>query len=199
MSTASTPEEMLDAASKAQLVSGNSRVLLNRGISYELRGVDLSVVDFDSVRFKNNRFVNCSASEVTFTDCTFDNCRFAAEGTGRGSLRNAKFLNCSLTDTSFGAARLDLGEIEFIHTRLRDCTFRLGKLAGARFERCYLDYVILRSADLQGASFAGSVLRKVCFEKSDLSSVDFDGVSFQQGDFWGPLDIPGFPELAAKG
>ena len=199
MSSASTAQEMLAAASKAQLVTDDGRILLHRGISSELSGVDLSLVDFQGVSFKNIRFVNCPSSGVTFTDCTFDRCWFAAEGTGRGSLRNAKLVNCAFVDTSFGAARLDLAGIEFIHTRFRDCEFRFGKLAGARFERCYLDYVFLRSANLEGASFAGSVLKKVCFEKSNLSSVDFEGVSFQQGNFWGPLDVPGFPELAEQG
>ena len=191
MAKASTAEEMLAAAAIAGLVNDKGRVTLDRPISSKLCAVDLSLVDFHRTTFENIRFINCPAAGVTFNECRFDSCFFAAEGTGLASLRGSTFLNCSLTNTNFGAARLDLREVKFVHTNLRDCTFRFGKLAGGRFERCYLDYVMLRAADLENASFSGSTLKKVCFELSDLSTVNFEGVTFLQADFWGPLDLPG--------
>ena len=192
MSTASTADKMRAAAEVAGLLSEDGRVHLQRPIRNVLRNVDLSIVDFYGATFSGTRFINCPAPGATFTDCKFDACFFAAEGTGLASLRGAKFINCSLTGTDFGAARLDLREIEFEHTLLRNCTFRFGRLAQARFHSCYLDYVMLRAADLDGVSFAGSILKKVCFERTDLSAVSFENVTFQQADFWGRLNIPDF-------
>ena len=60
MSKASTAEDMLAAATKAGVVTDEGRILLHRGISSELRGVDqesdLSTVDFDGVAFQRADF-----------------------------------------------------------------------------------------------------------------------------------------------
>lgn len=130
-----------------------------------------------------------SGPGASFAGCKMKNVRF--EASSRSSLARADFSLCTISDSYFGPATLDLSGASFRGSVLSRVQFMLGRLRGADFSSSRLVDVRLGSADLREAAFHQARLERVMLEKADLTGADFSAAELVEMEQWGEPNFEG--------
>jgi fluoroquinolone resistance protein len=149
-------------------------------------GDDLSGRDWSRVAFADVDMTETSSTSGTrFTECTFRGVRFNVS-----THAGAAFDNCSFTDCNFFGATLT--DCKLLGSRFNRCSFErltvkggdwsFVGLAGAKLGTASFEDVRMREADLTGARWDGSVLRRVDLSGAWLAQANFDRCDLRGSD-----------------
>jgi uncharacterized protein YjbI with pentapeptide repeats len=130
-----------------------------------------NVVKVNRVMLHGIDFNDAQLNGVQFVDCSVMDCAFQG-----ASLRDCAFWNCLISKCDFRKANL------------RDAT--LGAIRDGRRNR--FDQVDFSSADLRNTIYVSADFRSCIFRDTKLGKVDFEGSSFTNCIFEGPLEEVAF-------
>lgn len=127
---------------------------------------DFSKASFYACKFTECTFINCDLSlavlkSCTFNDVTFENCKLI--GISWSSSQepfNVTYTSCNLSQNSFHL--LDLRQMKFVNSLIKD----------TGFEECNLEKALFDTCDLELTSFINNNLKKANFETSKNYLID---------------------------
>ncbi len=143
--------------------------------------------------FKGGDFTKNRLSKAEYENCIFENCDFS-----NSYLDNQNFMECEFIDCNLSNANI-------AHTIFKEVVFAHCKLIGLRFEECnafFMDFTfedcILNHSSFYGLSlnqqrfsdckligtdFTEAVLKRIVFERCDLTDTLFLQTDLEQADF----------------
>jgi len=127
---------------------------------------DFSKAVFYTCKFTECTFINCDLSLCTLTSCTFNDVFFDNSkllGVSWSNCEepfNVKFNSCNISQNSFHL--LDLRQMKFINSLIRD----------SGFEECNLEKSIFDNCNLEQSVFINNNLKKSNFETSKNYLID---------------------------
>lgn len=147
-----------------------------------LEGCDFTDTQLDGTVFRGARlsdafFDRAQADGVDFTGADLTKFRTSEET----RLVNAKFIECTITGSSWIAATLDGSD--FSLANLAKADFSRSSLEGATFDRADIRNGDFCGAKLQGATLTDSNLFKANFIRADVRDCAFDGASLFEANF----------------
>jgi fluoroquinolone resistance protein len=142
--------------------------------------------NLDSIYFDDCTFIKCDFSKAIFygckfTECTFVNCDLSLAILKSCTFNDVKFENCKLIGISWSSCQepfdvtynscnlsqnsfhlLDLRQMKFINSLIRD----------TGFEQCNLERALFETCDLELTSFINNNLKKANFETAKNYLID---------------------------
>jgi fluoroquinolone resistance protein len=142
--------------------------------------------NLDSIYFDNCTFLKCDFSKAIFygckfTECTFTNCDLSLASLKSCTFNDVTFENCKLIGISWSSCQepfdvtynscnlsqnsfhlLDLRQMKFVNSLIRD----------TGFEECNLERALFETCDLELTSFINNNLKKANFETAKNYLVD---------------------------
>jgi fluoroquinolone resistance protein len=142
--------------------------------------------NLDSIYFDDCTFIKCDFSKAIFygckfTECTFINCDLSLASLKSCTFNDVKFENCRLIGISWSSCQepfdvtykscnlsqnsfhlLDLRQMKFVNSLIRD----------TGFEECNLERTLFETCDLELTSFIKNNLKKANFETSKNYLID---------------------------
>ena len=151
----------------------------------------------DSIYFDNCTFIKCDFSKGVFYDCKFTECTFINCDLSLSLLKNCvfndiifenskllgiswsnceepfdvKFDSCNISQNSFHL--LDLRQMKFINSLIRDTGFEECNLERALFDKCNLEQTVFISNNLQKANFETSKNYLIDPKHNDIQKAQF--------------------------
>lgn len=151
----------------------------------------------DSIYFDNCTFIKCDFSKGIFTDCKFTECTFI-----NCDLSLVKLKSCTFNDVTFENSKLlgiswstceepfdvkfdlcnisqnsfhllDLRQMKFINSLIRDTGFEECNLERALFDKCNLEQTVFISNNLQKANFETSKNYLIDPKQNDIEKAQF--------------------------
>lgn len=138
---------------------------------------DFSKAVFYGCKFTECRFINCDLSlsrlkSCTFNDVTFENSKLL--GLSWSSCEEpfeVKFDDCNISQNSFHL--LDLRQMKFMNSLIRDTGFEECNLEKALFHNCNLEQSVFINNNLQKANFETSKNYLIDPKQNDIRKAEF--------------------------
>ena len=138
---------------------------------------DFSKSDFDNCKFTECTFVNCDLSLCTLKNCVFNDVIFENSKLLGISWSNCeeplevKFDSCNISQNSFHL--LDLRQMKFINSLIRDTGFEECNLEKALFDNCNLEQTVFIRNNLKKSNFESSSNYLIDPTQNDIKSAQF--------------------------
>jgi len=132
---------------------------------------------FDDCKFTECTFINCDLSLSTLKNCVFNDVTFENSkllGISWSTCQepfDVKFDSCNLSQNSFHL--LDLRQMKFINSLIRDTGFEECNLERAHFDKCNLEQTVFISNNLQKANFETSKNYLIDPKYNDIKKAQF--------------------------
>ena len=130
---------------------------------------------FYECTFINCRITECQLLHCTFTDCEFQDCAITSLTTKYSTLKNARFINCSLVGVHWGGlqSRYCPAIAHLSNCRMKYNSFVEMNLTKSDFSKM----------ELIDSLFEGCSLRQTTFFQSRLDDTQFLNCDLRQADF----------------
>jgi len=153
--------------------------------------------NLDSIYFDNCTFLKCNFSKSIFNNCKFTECTFMNCDLSLSTLKNSifndvsfenskllgiswsscdepfdvRFNSCNISQNSFH--RLDLRQIKFINSIIKDTGFEECNLERALFDNCNLEQTIFIKNNLKKSNFETSKNYLIDPKENDIKNSQF--------------------------
>lgn len=169
-----------------------------------LTAADFEIGEYDGCTFSACNFSNVNFHGSSFENCTFKNCDLSNAKVSGVSFQTVKFESCKILGVHFNSANPFLLDFHFEGCQLDYSNFFNLKLKKSVFKSCRLLEVDFSQADLTAATFFGSEMSGVVFDRSVLEKADFrEAVNYRIDPEINKIkgarfDLEGLPGLLGK-
>ncbi len=138
---------------------------------------DFSKASFYSCKFTECTFINCDLSLSILNSCTFNDVNFENSKLLGLSWSNCvepfdvKFDSCNISQNSFHL--LDLRQMKFINSLIRDTGFEECNLEKSLFDMCNLEQTVFINNNLKKSNFETSKNYLIDPKQNDLEKAQF--------------------------
>jgi uncharacterized protein YjbI with pentapeptide repeats len=138
---------------------------------------DFSKAVFSSCKFAECTFIDCNLSlallkNCVFNDITFEKCRLIGiSWSNCEEPFNVTFNSCNISQNSFHL--LDLRQMKFINTLIKDTGFEECNLERALFDNCDLELTSFINNNLKKANFLSSKNYLIDPKQNDIENAEF--------------------------
>ncbi len=138
---------------------------------------DFSRANFNNCKFTECTFINCDLSLSTLTNCTFNDVSFDNSkllGISWSKCKDnfdVKFYSCNISQNSFHL--LDLRQMKFINSLIKDTGFEECNLEHALFENCNLEHTVFVNNNLKKSNFETSKNYLIDPKYNNMSNAQF--------------------------
>ncbi len=138
---------------------------------------DFSKGHFDNCKFTECTFINCDLSLSILKNCVFNDVTFESSKLLGISWSNCeepfdvKFDSCNISQNSFHL--LDLRQMKFINSLIRDTGFEECNLERALFDNCNLEQTVFINNNLKKSDFETSKNYLIDPQQNDIQKAQF--------------------------